>query len=99
MKNTRRWITAGAVLLPLFWAGSALGNASPKNIIMMIGDGFGVGQVEAGRLLVPGGQLVLDQLDPNPGWVNTLEVFGEITDSAAGATAFATATSRWLRTT
>jgi len=90
MKNTGRWITIGTVLFAFLWAGGALGNESPKNIIMMIGDGFGPQQAEAGRLLAPGGQLVLDQLDPNPGWVNTLDVFGDITDSAAGATAFAT---------
>jgi len=91
MKHTGRWITLGAVSIAFFWAGSALGNgAPPKNVIMMIGDGFGVGQVEAGRLLVPGGQLVLDDLDPNPGSMNTLEVFGDITDSASGATAFST---------
>jgi alkaline phosphatase len=57
---------------------------------MMIGDGFGAQQAEAGRLLDPDGVLVLDQMDPNPGSVNTLNVFGEITDSAAGATAFST---------
>jgi alkaline phosphatase len=56
----------------------------------MIGDGFGFEQAEAGRLLVPGGELVLDELDPNPGSVDVSNVFGEITDSAAGATALAT---------
>jgi len=90
MKNAGRWITLGAVLIAPLWAGSALGNEAPKNIIMMIGDGFGEEHAKAGRLLVPGGQLVLDQLDPNPGWSNTLDVFGDITDSAAGATALAT---------
>ena len=87
MKHAGRWITIGTALFAFLWAGGALGNESPKNIIMMIGDGFGFQQAEAGRLLTP---LVLDQLDPTPGSVNTLDVFGDITDSAAGATAFAT---------
>jgi alkaline phosphatase len=82
------WITSSAAILVLLWAGAA--QASPKNIIIMIGDGFGPEQAKAGRLLAPGGTLVLDAMDPNPGSVNTLNVFGGITDSAAGATAFAT---------
>ncbi|MBW2542133.1 MAG: alkaline phosphatase [Deltaproteobacteria bacterium] len=90
MKSTGRWITTGAALFAFLWAGGALGNESPKNIIMMIGDGFGFEQAAAGRLLVPGGQLVLDAMDSNPGSVNTLNVFGDITDSAASATAYAT---------
>lgn len=90
MKNIGGWITFGAVLFSFLWAGGALGNEAPKNIIMMIGDGFGEEQAKAGRLLDPDGVLVMDEMDLNPGWVNTLNVFGEITDSAAGATAFST---------
>jgi alkaline phosphatase len=70
------------------WAGSAQANG-PSKIIIMIGDGFGFEQAEAGRL-VKGGALVLDSLDPNPGFVDVANVFGDITDSAAGATALAT---------
>ena len=51
---------------------------------------MGPEQVAAGRLLAPGGELVLDQMDPTPGSVNTLNVYGEITDSAASATTYAT---------
>ncbi len=87
MRSAARWITVGAISIAILWAGSA--QAGPKNIIIMIGDGFGFEHAEAGRL-VKGGDLVLDQMDPNPGSMNTLNVFGEITDSAAGATAFAT---------
>lgn len=86
MRKIEWWLTF--CLIGFLWVGGA--QASPKNIIMMIGDGFGPEQAEAGRLLVPDGELVLDQMDPNPGWVNTLNVFGDITDSAAGATAFST---------
>jgi alkaline phosphatase len=56
----------------------------------MIGDGFGFGQAEAGRLLDSDGVLELDLMDPNPGSMDVSNVFGGITDSAAGATAFAT---------
>ncbi len=88
MRSMGRRITIGAISLLFLWAGSA--QAGPKNVILLIGDGMGPEQVEAGRLLVPGGQLVLDQMDPSPGSVNTLNVFGEITDSAASATAYST---------
>jgi alkaline phosphatase len=85
----RRWITFGAVLLSFLWAGSALGNGSPKNVIILIGDGFGFEQAEAGRL-ISGDDLVLDDVDGSPGMVDVSNVFGDITDSAAGATALAT---------
>ncbi len=89
MRRIESWLVFG--LICFLWVGGAQADPNgPKNIILMIGDGFGFEQAEAGRLLVPGGELVLDDLDPNPGSVNTLNVFGEITDSAAGATALAT---------
>ena len=89
MRRIESWLVFG--LICFLWVGGAQADANgPKNIILMIGDGFGFEQAEAGRLLVPGGELVLDDLDPNPGSVNTLNVFGEITDSAAGGTALAT---------
>jgi alkaline phosphatase len=87
MRNMRRRISFGVVFLVLLMAGGA--QASPKNIIIMIGDGMGPEQVEAGRL-VAGGDLVMEQMDPNPGSVITLNVYGDITDSAASATAYAT---------
>jgi alkaline phosphatase len=85
MRRFEWWLTFG--LICFLWVGGA--QAGPKNIIIMIGDGMGPEQVEAGRLLA-GGDLVMDQMDPNPGSVNTLNVYGEITDSAASATAYAT---------
>jgi alkaline phosphatase len=74
-------------LISFLWAGSA--QAGPKNVIIMIGDGFGFEQAEAGRL-ISGADLVLDQVDGSPGSVDVSNVFGDITDSAAGATAIAT---------
>ena len=89
MRSMGRRIGFGAIILVLLlWAGGA--QAGPKNVILLIGDGMGPEQVAAGRLLVPGGELVVDQMDPNPGSVNTSNVYGEITDSAASATAYAT---------
>jgi alkaline phosphatase len=101
MHSVGRWITFSAIALSFLWAGSALGKPPgkppgkerPKNIIIMIGDGMGPEQVESGRLLRlldPDGVFWLDVMDPEPGWANTLNVFGETTDSAASATALAT---------
>jgi alkaline phosphatase len=75
------------ILVLLLWAGGA--QAGPKNIILLIGDGMGPEQVAAGRLLAPGGELVMDQM-PVTGSVVTTNVYEEITDSAASATAYAT---------
>ncbi|MHA2232551.1 MAG: alkaline phosphatase, partial [Candidatus Hodarchaeales archaeon] len=59
-----------------------------KNIILMIGDGMGFGQVKLGRWVEVGngsGSLSMEQL---PFWLNvtTHSADAEITDSAAGAT-------------
>ena len=89
MRSMGRRIGFGAIILVLLlWAGGA--QAGPKNVILLIGDGMGPEHVAAGRLLVPGGELVMDQMDPIPGSVVTTNVYGEITDSAASATAYAT---------
>ena len=64
-------------------------SAGPKNVILLIGDGMGPNQVQAARLMV-GGELAMDRLDSAPASVSTLNVFGEITDSAAAGTALAT---------
>jgi len=62
--------------------------APVKNIILMIGDGNGLAQISAG-LFGNGGQLNLTQLK-NIGLVKTQAADDFTTDSAAGATAFAT---------
>ena len=59
-----------------------------KNIILMIGDGNGLAQISAG-LFGNGGQLNLTQLK-NIGLIKTQAADDFTTDSAAGATAFAT---------
>ncbi len=107
MCSLGRWITFGAAVLSFLWIGSALGKPPgkpvgketlPKNVIIMIGDGMGPAQVESGRLLLDKGEkLVLDEMDPNPGFATTYsikivngEIVQEITDSAAAGTALAT---------
>ncbi len=89
MRRIEFWLVS--FLICFLWAGGAqAGEDGPKNIILMIGDGYGFGQAEAGRLLVPGGELVVDDFDPNPGSVTVHNFFGDITDSAAAGTALAT---------
>ncbi|WP_198672977.1 alkaline phosphatase [Algoriphagus litoralis] len=59
-----------------------------KNIILLIGDGNGLAQISAG-LFANGGELNLSQLK-NMGLVKTQAADDFTTDSAAGATAYAT---------
>ena len=59
----------------------------PKNIILLIGDGMGLSQITAG-LLANGKTLQLEQF-PMTGLMRTQSARQLITDSAAGATAFA----------
>lgn len=63
----------------------------PKNIIFLIGDGMGIGQMEIARLFEYGkeGRLFMQTL-PHLGLVQTYSANNFVTDSAAGATALAT---------
>lgn len=61
--------------------------AQPKNIILMIGDGMGLGQITAG-MYSNNNRLHLEQF-PVIGFHKTHSFNNLITDSAAGATAFA----------
>ncbi len=61
---------------------------SPKNIILLIGDGMGLNQIQA-ALAANGGALNLS-LFRNIGFSGTRALNSDITDSAAGATAMAT---------
>lgn len=62
-----------------------------ENLILFIGDGTGLAQMAAARLAAvgPEGRLAVDQLE-QIGLVTTHSASGLTTDSAAGATAFAT---------
>ena len=64
--------------------------ARPRNVILMIGDGMGPQQVELARRFAPGYRLAMDRLDSSPGQMSHDNIFGEVTDSAASATAMAT---------
>lgn len=63
--------------------------AAPKNVILLIGDGMGPQEVALGNLVDSDG-LSLKQMDIAPGAMTTNNYYGEVTDSAAAATALAT---------
>lgn len=62
----------------------------PKNVILLIGDGMGVGQMEIARLFEhgPNGRLFIETL-PYTAIVHTSSSNNRVTDSAAGGTALA----------
>ncbi|WP_237563731.1 alkaline phosphatase [Halalkalibacter okhensis] len=63
---------------------------SPKNVIVMIGDGMGLGQMEIARLFEHGkeGELFMETL-PNVALSRTYSANNMVTDSAAAGTALA----------
>ncbi|NLN75072.1 MAG: alkaline phosphatase [Armatimonadetes bacterium] len=65
--------------------------AAPKNVILLIGDGMGVGPVAAGRIgsVGPNGRLTVDTM-PFTGFALTHSANRLVTDSAAAGTALAT---------
>lgn len=69
----------------------AEGKEAPKNVIMMIGDGMGIGQIEITRQMEFGkdGRLFLESL-PYTALLHTYSSDHAVTDSAAGGTAIAT---------
>lgn len=64
----------------------------PKNVIVFIGDGMGLGQIEIARHMEYGktGTLFIESL-PNVALVRTYSANKQVTDSAAAGTALATA--------
>ncbi|MBU9721476.1 alkaline phosphatase [Bacillus alkalicola] len=65
-------------------------STTPKNVIVMIGDGMGVGQMEVARLFEHGknGELFMETL-PNVALSRTYSADNMVTDSAAAGTALA----------
>ncbi|MDQ7779920.1 MAG: alkaline phosphatase, partial [Planctomycetota bacterium] len=65
--------------------------AGPKNVIFLIGDGMGVGQLTLARLVGPGhdGNLAMDTM-PVLGLARTHSANAFVCDSAAAGTALAT---------
>lgn len=101
---TRRSLVAGTLALGLAAAGGSRvmtarqatpisGTGAAKNVIFMMGDGMGLAQRTAGQLATVGayGRLTMDTL-PVSGIVgtNASDPDEVVTDSAAGATSFAT---------
>jgi alkaline phosphatase len=76
-----------AIILLLPMSGFSQKEKHPKNIILMIGDGMGVGQIYAG-LTANHGKLNLEQCT-TVGFHKNQASDKYVTDSAAGATAFA----------
>jgi alkaline phosphatase len=68
-----------------------LGDRKAKNVILLIGDGMGLGPVAAARIRAvgPNGRLHIDRI-PVTGFATTHSASGLITDSGAGGTALAT---------
>lgn len=62
--------------------------APVRNVIFLLGDGMGFGQISAARLALygPNGRLFLERF-PATGWVSTHSIDDVSTDSAAGASA------------
>lgn len=76
------------ILLMLSFTSTAFAQNKPKNIIFMVGDGMGVSQIYAG-LTANKGSLNLEQFKVI-GFHRNQASDNYVTDSAAGATAFAT---------
>ncbi len=92
------WTTLAIALLAVFWAQAPFAPAvsgeparAARNVILLVGDGMGHGQVEAGRRAAAehGRPLAMDSM-PIRSRVSTLSHGGVITDSAAASTAMAT---------
>ena len=77
------------VALLLIFSGAALAKKGPKNIIIMIGDGMGINQVQA-AYTSNGGYLNMTDRCPYSGLRRTNSASDYITDSAVGGTAIAT---------
>ncbi|MBQ8910629.1 MAG: alkaline phosphatase [Oscillospiraceae bacterium] len=70
---------------------SVKGEGQVKNIIFMIGDGMGYGALEVARLTRPTLYMdTIESLGGVVGAVQTTNLYGDITDSAAAGTALAT---------
>jgi alkaline phosphatase len=89
---TRRFVHFLSVLLILtIIPANASAGETPKNIILLIGDGMGAGQVTLGRLSTQaeGKKLNMDSMKV-AAQVQTKAANSPVTDSAAAGTAFAT---------
>ena len=90
-------LLVGACGAALAAASQTHASGDARSIILMIGDGMGVGQIEAARweLVGPAGLLTMELLNVQDGWSVTHKAGGRLTDSAAAATAMATGQKTW----
>jgi len=86
-----RTLNRRLLLIALVLAAACPGSAGPRNIILLIGDGMGIGHITAARCAGPGrdGRLAIDTM-PVTGLALTHSANALVTDSAAGGTALAT---------
>lgn len=84
-------VSTALVLAALLLPGPCLAGETPVNVVLFIGDGMGQAQVRAGGIHLegPGGGVSFEAF-PHRAMVTTHSAGGEITDSAAAATAMAT---------
>ncbi len=82
---------ASLLILLVVAASCCFASQPPKNIILLIGDGMGIGAITAARCFGcgPDGRLVMDSM-PVTGFMLTHSANALVTDSAAAATALAT---------
>ena len=88
-KLTRQYHLLFALIALILMASSCLAGPAPKNIILLIGDGMGIGHVTAARCADPDGKLNMDTM-PITGFAITHAANALVTDSAAAGTALAT---------
>lgn len=86
----RRFLRCSFLLSFLLFS-ARVGFAQPRNIILCIGDGMGLQEVQAASIYAYGqiGKLVFEQF-PHKARIRTSTAYGRITDSAAAGTAMAT---------
>ncbi|MEN6416535.1 MAG: alkaline phosphatase [Armatimonadota bacterium] len=89
--STVRRSTALLAVILFLLSLSCFAGESPRNIILLIGDGMGIGAITAARCAGPGpdGKLAMDTM-PVIGLAKTQSAKNLVTDSAAAATALAT---------
>ena len=88
-KTSRRFALMALLLAVL--GSSCVAGGAPKSIILLIGDGMGIGHITAARCAGPGrdGRLAIDTM-PFTGLAITHSANALVTDSAAAGTALAT---------
>ncbi len=87
MKRSLTFVLAVTLFLPFASATCLAQEESPRNIIVMIGDGMGIGQLTAMKALL--GYVALDSF-PVGGLVMTQSANKFVTESAAGGSALST---------